>query len=362
MIFAITGNFATDQRMQRITAVAVECGWKPVLYHRPHFKYKKVSLATTGFQGELKEINPIFKSGILFYLFYNLSLFCRLLFKKAGAFYAVDSDTLPAFIALKIFRSVPLVYDAHEYFSEVPELNNQTSKKAIWNLITRWGVNLSDDRLTVGPQLAQELEKRYNKGFKVVRNVPASEPIPATTPTVLPRPTIIYQGALNEGRELELLIDAMESLPEMDALIAGEGDLSQSLRERARQMPNVIFLGLKSPAELKSLTPACFAGFNLLDASGSLSYHFSLSNKYFDYMLAGVPSISSELPEYRALNNETNAGVCIQNKKDELIKTLKNWLIHQEIHQKLKENAIIASKRFNWETEKVVLHQVFNSF
>lgn len=357
IIFGITGHFATDQRMQRITAVALAKGYRPIVYYRNYLKYgsKKPEMPTL----DIKTIgmNFSFNSGIVFYLSFNLKLFLKLLFKPADKYYAVDSDTLPAFTILSYLKGVPLIYDAHEYFCEVPELRGQNFKKKIWDHVTRMGVRRSVNRITVGKRLADELSKRYSKHFLCLRNVP-SNPV-AYPENNYSRPTIVYQGALNKGRELELLIEAMKTLSEMDCLIAGEGDLSESLRNKASGLPNVKFLGLLSPNELKRMTPGCFAGFNLLNDEGSLSYHFSLSNKYFDYIHAGVPSVSSFLPEYEELNSTDNCGICIENTAESLVKTMRNWMNHPEDYQKLKENTIIAKERYNWETEKMVLDEVF---
>src|SRR5690606_23972933 len=133
------------------------------------------------------------------------------------------------------------------------------------------------------------------------------------------RPILLYQGALNKGRCLEILIDSAALLPEYDIIIIGEGDLSESLRKRAEPYHNIEFMGLQTPENIRKITGKCYLGFNLLDAGESLSYFYSLSNKYFDYMQAGVPSVSSELPEYISLNEKYKIGVCIPN-------TLESWL------------------------------------
>lgn len=358
----ISGHIHTDQRMKRIAGSLSKNGASVFLYYREHFKFKPVKTAdqlpftTIG-------MRILVNKGILFYAFLNWQLFWKLLFKKTDIYYAVDADTLPAFTMLSILKGKPLMYDAHEYFCEVPELQNSRLKKKVWDIITRIGVKRASKCLTVGPMLALELEKRYHKAFAVVRNttkitehLSTDRPLPFTLPD---KPIILYQGALNKGRELELLIKAMPDLPEFHCLLAGEGDLSESLRDQAKSMDNVQFAGLLSPDTLKTLTPQCFAGYNLLDAEGSLSYYFSLSNKYFDYIHAGIPSISSHLPEYEALNDSNGCGVCIENTKEELIKTLKNWLADTELYQKFRENTNIARKVCQWETDEAALLALF---
>lgn len=357
IVIGISGHVFSDQRMKRIGNALSEFGYDVELLYRQHFKYVAVDTKKTAApEFNTKSYKFPVNSGVLFYLLLNHRYFWSQLFRPADAYYAVDSDTLPAFLLLSIIKGKPLIYDAHEYFCEVPEIKSGL-KKWIWDKVTKMGVKRSRVRFTVGPMLAKELSKRYGKPFGTVRNVPllSQRAIPIKS---FERPSIVYQGALNEGRGLELLIDAMKRLPECDCLIIGEGDLSISLRSQAEGYKNIIFKGLLSPEQLRLITPSCFAGFNLLDASNSLSYYFSLSNKYFDYMHAGIPSISSKLPEYLSLNESCGAGICIGDSVDELVETIRVWLQQPEKYEKLKENAIIASKIYNWEIEKEVLRSL----
>lgn len=350
---ALTGNLLTDQRMQRISAALAESGRGVELYYRNHYKYDKGRKpAYTAPEGILSiALDTPFSKGPAFYLYYNLLLLMRLLFRKTDALYAVDADTLPAMLLLSLLKRKKLIYDAHEFFSEVPELEDSRIKKKIWELITAAGVKRACLCLTVSESLAEELKRKFGKPFAAIRNVPAYDPRPAP-PETNQKPLILYQGALNKGRMLEMLINAMRRMPEFRCIIAGEGDLSLMLRHMAAGADNIEFAGLLSPAELKALTPQAFAGFNLLDASGSKSYYFSLSNKYFDYMHAGVPSVSSALPEYLKLNARWGCGVCIEERPEALIYLLRNWKNHPEIYLKLKENAKFAAESENWEREK----------
>lgn len=354
IIIGITGNLQNDQRMQRIALALHEDAWDVLLVYRNYYKYKKPELENKQvYPYKTIGLNISFKSGILFYKFYNFILILKLLFKRTDMYYAVDSDTLPAFTFLSIIRMNPMVYDAHEYFSEVPELVGKNFKKKIWHLVTMYGVKRAKICISVGEALCIELEKRYKKKFHCIRNVPVLEKIPSEQK--FEKPVVVYQGALNAGRMLEVLIETMKSLPEFHCIIAGEGDLSSTLREQAKGYENIEFAGLLSPAELKKLSPKCFVGYNTLDASGSLSYYYSLSNKYFDYMHANIPSISSKLPEYEKLNAKWKCGVCIENSSDALKNTLLEMKNNTVYYAELKENAKFAVAFNNWDQEKKVL-------
>ncbi len=359
IVIAITGHILTDQRIIRIASKLQSNNFKVTVIYRTYFKFKKsLNKEPLNYPFVIQSLHFIFNSGILFYGFYNLRIFLKLLFKNYDIYCAVDSDTLFAFTLLSKIKGKPLVYDAHEYFAEVPELENKIKKQNIWHWITQKGVNQSTARYTVSFSLAKALEQRYGKAFDCIRNVPVYKE--KDIHIKFEKPTILYQGALNKGRELELLISAMKKLPEFDCILIGEGDLSAALRAQAAGMQNVQFLGLLNPEKINIITQKVFFGYNLLNAT-SKSYYYSLSNKYFDYMQAGIPAISSFLPEYEILNQTLHCGICILNKEEELIKCLKYYHNNSWAYEKLQQNALLASLKNNWELESQKLVKIYQS-
>ena len=80
---------------------------------------------------------------------------------------------------------------------------------------------------TVNESLAQILGEKYDKQFAFIRNVPLAF---TERHPVNKKPYILYQGALNKGRGLEVLIEAMQGVP-LELWIAGKGDLEAELKQ-----------------------------------------------------------------------------------------------------------------------------------
>ena len=109
---------------------------------------------------------------MLFYAFFNLRLFFILLFKKADVFVSNDLDTLLAnYLASKFKRKTELVYDSHEYFTEVPELTNRPGVQKIWMKIERMIFPKLTKIYTVNDSIAKIYSELYTKDIKVVRNI-----------------------------------------------------------------------------------------------------------------------------------------------------------------------------------------------
>ena len=309
LICTVTNDLSYDQRMIRICSSLSRAGYEVWLVGRvlPHSK----PLHAQPFRQH--RLRCRFHTGKLFYLEYNLRLFFWLAGQSFAALCAVDLDTiLPAFFWCRLRRK-PLVYDAHEYFTETPEVVRRPAVQKVWEAVARLCIPRLQYAYTVGDMLAKRFTQRYGTPFAVVRNLPYRRTAAKLPPKTQP-PVILYQGALNEGRGLETAIEAMQQISHAQLWLAGEGDLSQALRQQARSLglgEKVRFLGYLPPPELRELTPQAYIGLNLLENKG-LSYYYSLANKAFDYLQAGVPAVHMDFPEYARLQKQYPAFLLLE--------------------------------------------------
>jgi glycosyltransferase involved in cell wall biosynthesis len=306
LVFAVTTDLSYDQRMQRICASLAQAGYAVLLvgWQRP----ASVPLGPQPYAQH--RLRGWFQHGKLFYLEYNLRLLLYLLGQRAAAWACADLDAaLPTWLRAWL-GGQPFVYDAHELFTEVPEVVARPRVQRAWQWVENFIVPRAQLRYTVGPALARLFEVRHHGyPFAVVRNVPVDDeqaavgdaPFATTTQPA----TLLYQGALNVGRGLAELLAAMPQVPAR-LIICGEGDCSTALRQQAAALGllasgQVEFKGYVLPAALRVLTAQATVGIMLLENTG-LSYYYSLANKFFDYVQAGIPQLCIDFPEYRALN------------------------------------------------------------
>jgi glycosyltransferase involved in cell wall biosynthesis len=269
-----------------------------------------------------------------------------------SAFCAIDLDTLFAVGLVSVLKQKTLIFDAHEHFTEVPEVTNRKFTQWIWNAIGKIFIPSAKLCYTVGPQLANILGKIYENKFEVIMNVPTLvDKVDGVDKDIS---YIFYQGALNESRGLEQAILAMHQVENLQLWLAGEGDLSLQLRElvaKEKLQNKVIFLGYIQPENLKKLTLNAKIGLNLLAPNG-LSYYYSLANKYFDYMQAGIPCICANFPEYIAINNKYHCSVLVDCNIDLIAQSINELLQNKILYETLKNNSLKASKNFNWSKEE----------
>ena len=348
ILLTVTNDLSYDQRMQRICTSLANAGYETVLIGR---KLKKsISLGQQPFIQ--KRLFCSFTKGIFFYTEYNIRLFIYLLFAKADAYCAIDLDTIiPCYFA-SLLRNKPRVYDAHELFTEQKEIVTRKRIHQFWLMIERFAVPRFKDGYTVNLFIKEEFERRYGVNYQIIRNLPVLKPLDILEKYATP--TIIYQGAVNEGRSFETLIPAMKSV-DAQLLICGVGNFLNEAKALVKENDlgdKVIFKGAVSPKELRLITQQCHIGVMLFEDTG-LNQYYSLANRFFDYMMAGIPQLCVNYPEYAAILQEHPFAYLINDtKKETIAEALNKLLSNNVIYKSLQENTIAARNALNWNEEE----------
>lgn len=352
--------------MQRICAsLAERGGYRVVLVGRELRESKP--LIEQPF--EQRRLRCWARRGKLFYLEFNLRLLIFLLFRRMDAICAVDLDTImPAWLGARLGRR-RFLYDAHELFTEVPEVVERPKTQRIWQRVERFAVPRVDAAYTVCESLKNYFEEKYKIPFGVVRNLPFAQVESAemrrtwSAQNYDNQPFILlYQGALNMGRGLEEILEALPLLPDFVHLwLAGEGDESANLRAKAAKLAlgeRVKFWGYVQPRDLRGLTLQCHAGLNLLQNKG-LNYYYSLANKFFDYAQALRPSLNMAFPEYIKLTQEYGVGLLLPDLQPTTIVKAVGELLEASTYARLQSACEKARADWTWEREEERLLEIY---
>ncbi|MEZ5007488.1 MAG: glycosyltransferase [Chitinophagales bacterium] len=358
IIFTVTNDLNYDQRMQRICNSLQNNGFEVLLVGRERKNSKP--LKKQAFQQ--KRLKCWFNRNFLFYAEYNIRLWFFLLFNKYSVVCGIDLDTLPAAYFSALVKFKKCVYDAHEYFPEIPELQGRRGVKLFWTRIERFLLPKVARIYTVSHGIKEIFEKRYKREVELIRNLPHLKVVSKQS---FEHEYIIYQGALNVGRGLETLISIM---PQINAQLwlAGEGDLSDELRSLASKnfskedSSKIKFLGKIDPKDLKQITANAALGINLLEPMGE-SYFHSLSNKFFDYTMAAIPQVCIDFPEYQRLNEEHEVAVLVADlDPQKLVSCINDLLQNHALREPLIANCKVARTEWNWEHEEKHLIEIYN--
>lgn len=355
----VTNDLTYDQRMIRICNSLAGAGYTVTLVGRQ----TSGSIAPDQKVYHQHRLRLFFHRGKLFYLEYNLRLFFYLLFRKMDCICAIDLDTILPCYFVSLLRRIPRVYDAHELFCEMPEVASRPRIHAIWKAVEKYAVPAFRYGYTVNELIAAEFRKMYGVEYGVIRNMPVLEE--GTGPgqagiEELPwegwtgQRFLLYQGAVNEGRCFETLIPAMQYI-DMKLVICGEGNYMEQARGLVEQYgleDKVIFKGYVLPGQLRSITRSAWCGINLVDRKG-LNHYYSLANRWFDYMHAGLPQLSVNYPAYREINNLYHIAVLLDEPGvREIADALNGLLDNTALYDTLIKNCNQARLRYNWQEEE----------
>jgi glycosyltransferase involved in cell wall biosynthesis len=359
LVFTVTNDLSYDQRMIRICTSLAQAGYDVMLVGRK----MKGSIPLTKKPFRQKRLLNFFPKGKAFYFEYNLHLFCLLLFKRADLICAIDLDTiLPCYFAARM-KGAKMVYDAHELFCEMKEVVTRPKVYRFWKKIERFAVPKFKYGYTVNTLIRDEFKKMYDRNYEVIRSVPLLQPLTMPEETVLPasRPEryVLYQGAVNEGRSFETLIPAFKNVY-AKLLIAGDGNFMKQARQLVKENrleEKVVFLGKLAPDKLFEITTQAWIGVTIFENKG-LSNYYSLANRFFDYIQAGIPQLCVNYPAYAEINDEHKIALMINDLSSENIaKNLNKLLEDENLYSELHKNCMMARAKLNWqEEEKKLLH------
>ncbi len=363
VIISVVSDLVTDQRVHRTALSLHSKGLKVILVGRK----KRSSLPMPVRPYEVKRFALWTESGPLFYIFFNIRLFFYLLFHRADVLVTNDLDTLlPNFVISKIKKS-ELFYDSHEYFTEVPELVNRPFVRGIWLSIEKFIFPKLKNVFTVNQSIADLYSNKYHVPVKVIRNLPIQKSEFNSTLTRhefgLPsdKKIFLFQGAgINVDRGAEEAIDAISSVENAVLLFIGGGDVIEKLQNKSQQLKDKVFFLPKQPMEtLYSYT--ALADFGLtLDKDTNLNYRFSLPNKLFDYIHAGLPVLATNLPEIKNIVDHYEVGLITPSISiSDLAATMRLMMANQERIDSWKSNLKKASNELCWEKEQEKLYLIF---
>lgn len=313
----------------------------------------------------------LFEKGPLFYTEFNIRLFFLLLLNPSNLLVSNDLDTLlPNYLVSKIKR-LPLVYDSHEHFTEVPELIGRKRVQKIWKAIEKWIFPKLKHVFTVNESLGTIFKEMYGIEVKVVRNVPFRQEYrmeKSRKDLGLPedKKIVLLQGAgINIDRGAEEAVLAMKYVENAILLVIGSGDVIGKLQHMAAEehLDGRITFIPKLPFDvLYHYTVHADVGLTI-DKDTNINYRYSLPNKLFDYIQARVPVLASDLPEIRKIVMNYNIGLLIENHEPEHIASrIRQMLESPQQIAVWKENLKFAASELCWEKEKKTLIDVYQTY
>lgn len=301
---------------------------------------------------------------VLGVLFFNIKIFIEFRNQKLSHINCHSLWVLPLCVALKKTTKAKLIYDAHELETERVGLYGVKQKMAKW--LEKSLIKYTDSTIVVGYLIAEWYKKEYNmEKLYVIRNVPLSDTVTSKKSNLLrekfniPASDLIYiyQGVINKGRGIDIMIDAFKNVARSNHLVVmGFGALESKVIEASKEYQNIHFMPAVKPHEIPLYTSGADIGLIVAENLG-LSYFYGMPNKLFEYLYCGLPVITSNFPEMGKIVNDYQCGWTISPEVSELANKINQMDLDQ-----MQGKKILLSKLYsdiNWEKESQSLKFCF---
>lgn len=170
---------------------------------------------------------------------------------------------------------------------------------------------------------------------------------------------VLYQGGFMPGRHIEELLEAFRIEDRADRVLvflghAADTALARSIerviKSAAATLGNVHYLPSVSPELLSEYTGSADIGISLIE-DVCLSYRYCLPNKFFEFAMAGLPIVVSDLPEMRRMVEDYDCGVvCSSPEPASIIRSIDTVLSGDMVRAGL--NARQMAEENSWERQE----------
>ena len=295
---------------------------------------------------------------------------------RPDVLHAHDSNALVP-VALAAHRlGVPFVYDAHELWLHRPRRGRSWVYEALfgawYRVVQRALVPRSAAQITVSAPIAEHLARQYHlPDVRLVPNYP--EPVadvgprsirdlaPARLPPDVP--IVLHLGGVMEARGLEELVDAVAECAPAHLVLLGSGSHWPAIAARADRRgiaDRVHLLGPVPSAEVVAYSASATIGVQATLPVG-LNNRYSLPNKLFQYMAAGLPVIASDFPQIREILATEECGIPVDTTRPSAIAGAIRQLLATpaEAREMGERGRRAAAERYSWSRAAETLLAVY---
>ena len=298
----------------------------------------------------------------------------QLLKVQADIYHAHVERAIPTCYIAARLRNKPFIVDTPELTLTDPRYARWPRLNVLARHMIRHMVSYSAGHITASPLYPQELSKLFGaKEVTLILNVPPYQ-LAAKNDRLRqhlklgPEVRIaLYQGYLQPDRQLERLIQAAAFL-ERDVVIVllGSGPektvselksliVSEQVSDRVKIIPAVPY------EELLEWTASANIGLTAVAPDQSLNNRLCLPNKFFEYLMAGLPVLSLQYDAIAEMIKRYDVGKILPSVAPEDIgAAINEMLADRDGLARMSANALAAAKQeFYWEKESQKLLHLY---
>jgi glycosyltransferase involved in cell wall biosynthesis len=308
---------------------------------------------------------------VFFYAWLYLKMLWRGMRISFDVVHCHDLDTLPLGFILGKLNRKPIVYDAHESFTDMLSGSIPAVLQRYLIRLEDFLIRRVDLLITVGEKLRRHFAGRGARHTAVVGNWKRLEEFSRTVHQnqEVRRQLGIPDGALAvlcitqllKDRKIGELLAAAADCPNVFLVIGGKGALEELVAKAAASNPRTRFVGFVSGRQIADYTCATDVVYYGFDPENS-NARFSAPNKLFEALAAGRPLITGDFGEIGEVVRQAQCGIVLPRYDVAEIQAALRELENPEIRQTMAHNAQQCGLRsMNWQQGEQVLYREYSA-
>lgn len=366
----VLNDFTNDSRVWKISNTLKKFGYSPtvVAIHNQGLNYEESIFGVDVNRIKLKSRSWVKWKAVQFLKYLEFMFRVVVRFRKVDIVHCNDLGALPIGLLIKLVgTNVCVVYDCHEYEVEVNGLKGLEKKAKEW--LERSLIKYADKVSTVSDSIANEYARLYKISKPhLILNCPAyveqqKHNLFRQNLGIRSDQTIfLYQGGLSQGRGIELLLEVFSNLKsDKNVLICmGYGSLEQLIQQKANKSDTIYFHQAVNPQVLLDYTSSADYGI-LFYENTCLNHWYCSPNKIFEYIMAGLPVLTSNLFEIKRLVESEGIGIVARTNTVEGFRQAVMDSLAQD-YSVIQENVFAARNKHCWEEQEKVLKEIYDAF
>ncbi len=272
-----------------------------------------------------------------------------------------DYDTLMLGAFISKLRNVPLVYDSHEWYSKMVE---DDLPGFICRLIERSeSLLLANCHAVIAANdaIADHLKESGAHDVTVVMNcIDLPQDASRDAYEDKRRISLFYGGSLEPGRFVNEMLEAVESDSDCTIKIAGNGRLTEVVKQAAAACDRVQFLGYIPQEQVLMNVSKCDAVICMMEPSNGNNV-IGTPNKLFEAMAYGVPAIVTEGTHSGDMVRCLDCGVAVEYSAKGMSSAISSLKDPQARMRMGRKGRAAAEKDYNWQAMKERICAVYRS-